>query len=615
MSQNSLMPSIPGYKLIAEIGRGASGVVYLAYDSGLDRNVALKLFPALWRDMRREIEGVRDYKKLADGHEHIIQIFHAAERDGFYHYDMELADPAPRTEISNAYFPYTLKHVIDNEAPIPATRALQIIECIVEALRYLHSNNKIHRDVKPSNILFVRGKAKLGDLGLVTSLDRDVTVIGTPGYLPLDGPADKAADLYATGVVLYELITGLHRDQFPDLPITRPRDKQELSAFIAANQIAVQAANKDKSKRFKSAEEMLACIRERRVTNVGRRAHWIISAACFAVLAALGVALKKPLVLDSMPSRPIQVSAPAGPGYTELRTVRLTAANGQVQEMTFPCIVQNPLLGRFWPDRPLMALGYTSSADCVGRLLVLDAAQFFSKASPKTVWEQMICNTPPAAWSFQEPSTICHLKPLLIGDFDSEQGNELVVVSEHDDGTSQILILGNGGRSLGCYWHYGWTSGVSAADVNADGEKELVCWGIANWRPDPSHLGRYSEPLRACIFVLTVEALRLGSGYWGSNEWLTGGSGAAPLAYGYLIPGPSKMANEWLWEGCDIFAGANKQTVTIRMRLKSGLYVDFDGDLTLKRTGFNNSSGHDGEIPPSITKNWHRTWPPLEKSP
>src|SRR6185295_5701351 len=116
---------------------------------------------------------------------------------------------------------------------LPAQEGLELALPLTAALGHLHSQGLLHRDIKPANIIFVSGKPKLADVGLVTEFalpGRDLSLVGTRGYIPPEGPGQPSADVYALGMVLYEAVMGLPPEQFPTLPdgaLQRP-DSEKL---------------------------------------------------------------------------------------------------------------------------------------------------------------------------------------------------------------------------------------------------------------------------------------------------------------------------------------------------------------------------------------------------
>ncbi len=114
---------------------------------------------------------------------------------------------------------YTLRDVINHEAPVPPLRALELLEPVLSALVCAHDAGLVHRDIKPENVLISpRGQIKVADFGLAKAISAQTStatqglLIGTVSYLPPElvvaGRADARSDVYSTGVVLFELLTG-----------------------------------------------------------------------------------------------------------------------------------------------------------------------------------------------------------------------------------------------------------------------------------------------------------------------------------------------------------------------------------------------------------------------
>ncbi len=102
-------------------------------------------------------------------------------------------------------------------APLPAAVCRDYAGQLLEGLAWLHAAGMVHRDVKPANCLFIAGELKLADFGLVTEAHPLISRVGTQKYMPPDGRMDMRADVYAAGLVIYEMITGLSVDDFPSL--------------------------------------------------------------------------------------------------------------------------------------------------------------------------------------------------------------------------------------------------------------------------------------------------------------------------------------------------------------------------------------------------------------
>ena len=205
------------YRIGARVARGGMASVYEATDTRLDRTVAVKVMhPGLGDDQEFAERFVREARAAARlNHPHVV---------GVYDQGDDTSDGKDTVFLVMEYVPgHTLRDVIRKEAPMPASRALALLEPIVSALAAAHRAGLIHRDVKPENVLIADeahgGRIKVADFGLAKAVSADTqhtatggVLIGTVSYLApelvIDGRADARADVYAAGVVLYELLTG-----------------------------------------------------------------------------------------------------------------------------------------------------------------------------------------------------------------------------------------------------------------------------------------------------------------------------------------------------------------------------------------------------------------------
>src|SRR3954452_22976017 len=198
------------YRVGPRIARGGMATAYEATDLRLDRVCALKVMHAGLGDdddfAGRFVREARAAARLS--HPNVVSIFDQGDDDGTVFLAME-------------YVPgHTLRDLIRAQAPIPPARALALLDPVLSALGAAHQARMIHRDVKPENVLLADdGRVKVADFGLARAVSAETQhtatggiLIGTVSYLSpelvVDGRADARSDVYAAGVVLYELLTG-----------------------------------------------------------------------------------------------------------------------------------------------------------------------------------------------------------------------------------------------------------------------------------------------------------------------------------------------------------------------------------------------------------------------
>jgi serine/threonine protein kinase len=208
------------YRVDSKVARGGMATVYRAHDLRLDRTVAVKVMhPGMGEDADFVARFEREARSAARlSHHNVVAVFDQGDDDGTLFLVME-------------YVPgLTLRDEIRKDAPMDPGKALGLIEPVLAALAAAHGAGMIHRDVKPENVLLADdGRVKVADFGLARAVNAETqhtatggVLIGTVSYLSpelvVDGKADARSDVYAAGVLIYEMLTGQKPHQ-ADSPI------------------------------------------------------------------------------------------------------------------------------------------------------------------------------------------------------------------------------------------------------------------------------------------------------------------------------------------------------------------------------------------------------------
>jgi tetratricopeptide (TPR) repeat protein/predicted Ser/Thr protein kinase len=258
---------VPGYEILGEIGRGGMGVVYKARQEGLERLVALKMIlagshagPDELLRFRVEAETVARLQ-----HPNVVQVYQVGEQDGLPYLSLEFVNGENLdTKLGGM--------------PQPPREAAALLEKVARAIHKAHEHGVVHRDLKPGNILITEdGEPKVTDFGLAKRLDVDMgqtrtgTIMGAPAYMAPEQAAGKskeigpAADIYALGVILYEMLTG--RPPFQGTTVLETLDQVRLQEPISPKRlqpklpreletICLKCLEKAPNRRYPTAQEL-----------------------------------------------------------------------------------------------------------------------------------------------------------------------------------------------------------------------------------------------------------------------------------------------------------------------------------------------------------------------
>ncbi len=289
-AQERTPPEIRDHETIRMIGRGAYGEVWMA------RSVtgALRAVKVVWREdydhvdsFEREFEAIKRYEPISRKHAGLVPILQVGRSDeqGFYYYVMELADDVStgRDIQAATYMPHTLGLQMRREKRVTAEKCLKLGSSVAEGLHYLHENKLIHRDVKPSNLIFIDGQCRLADIGLVALMGQR-SFVGTEGFVAPEGPGSPESDIFSLGMVLYEASTGKDRLDFPDIP-SCSESGDKLDVWQRLHRVICTACAPKAKDRYNSAYEMSLDLRGQPLPSRRLVWYWAASAAVTLTLA------------------------------------------------------------------------------------------------------------------------------------------------------------------------------------------------------------------------------------------------------------------------------------------------------------------------------------------
>jgi WD40 repeat protein/tRNA A-37 threonylcarbamoyl transferase component Bud32 len=312
-------PTLPGYEILGELGRGGMGVVYQARQVRLNRAVAIKMILA---GQHAGAEAAARFLAEAAAiaqlqHPNIVQIFHIDEHAGYPYFEMELIGGG------------SLADQLDG-TPRPPREATRLVETLAGAMAEAHRQGVVHRDLKPANILLTpEGVPKVVDFGLAkllnveSGLTRPDSVLGSPSYMAPEQAegrthqAGPAADVYALGAILYELLTG--RPPFRGATVLETLEQVKTAEPVPpsrlvpglprdAETVALKCLQKDPAKRYGSTAALAEDLRRyqagepivaRPVGSPERAWRWCKRNPALAALAAAVITLLSTVALGA----------------------------------------------------------------------------------------------------------------------------------------------------------------------------------------------------------------------------------------------------------------------------------------------------------------------------
>jgi serine/threonine protein kinase len=273
--------------LLKELARGNMAVVFVAYQRTLKRQIAAKILPkSLLTSFAAELFRQEAESAAILSHPNIVTIYETGETDDFLYILMQLVKGRSLAE----YLRLIRKHVLPSKRILPIATTLKIATEVLSALDYAHRHDIVHRDIKPANILLEADTERplITDFGLATTPRRSEQGVGagTPIYMAPEqmwrGRVDGRADIYAVGMMLYEMLV-------PNLPmppsitwegLLQMKFQVELHLFEKppsqlnpllhreVDQVLLRALSPDPEKRYPSCAEFLECLKGYQIRHV-----------------------------------------------------------------------------------------------------------------------------------------------------------------------------------------------------------------------------------------------------------------------------------------------------------------------------------------------------------
>ena len=281
------------WRLEREIGQGAYGVVYLAVGPGGER-VAVKVCRRnAVGDERyeRELRGAKLYRAIPP-QEGLVRMRDLVEAEWGFYTVMNLADDefGGSQEASSGYRPKTLARVIEGEKALPLKESVSLALSLAKGLATLQRHHLLHRDIKPTNVLYVKGRPVLSDPGLIVEESKAASLVGTPGYVPPEKFTEAASDIYSLGLTLKAASFGRQVEDLDKGPALEADTGAPL--FPAWWRILNKATDPTPSRRYQSAKALITDLKSLRMrmaiaTTVWSRMGKI--AVALSVLVLIGV--------------------------------------------------------------------------------------------------------------------------------------------------------------------------------------------------------------------------------------------------------------------------------------------------------------------------------------
>lgn len=378
------------YRILGELGRGAMGIVYRGFDPLIEREVAIKTLRADLLEGNEKSTLLARFKKEAQAagrlnHPNIVQVYEYGEDGDRVFIAMELIQGKE------------LKEFIAEEARFDLPGIVHMMDELLDALGFAHSHGVVHRDIKPSNIVVLKdGRIKVTDFGIArlesSTLTQAGNVLGTPSYMSpeqfMAQRVDGRSDLFSTGVLLYELLTGekpfignsfatiMHK-VLRETPI--PPSELNITLPTVFDAVVAKALAKRPDERFQDArafaQALDAALAGRPMpVDTSSDATVMVSSPAATIVVAPSVAAPNVVASNASPDATVAISSSSAPDKTITMSGQRPVVNDPMATVFASPAAKKPL------SNGLLA------AILTGALLVSGATAFFmlsGKESPR----------------------------------------------------------------------------------------------------------------------------------------------------------------------------------------------------------------------------------------
>ncbi len=410
------------------LGHGGMADVYLAYDSTTDQDVAVKVLTGnhatYLERFRREAEAI---DKLQ--HKHILPAFDYGDAEPWHYLVMPYIAHGTLLELLDA-------------SPLPLHKAADLFDQVASALQFAHDHGIIHRDIKPSNILLKDNSyVYLADFGLAKAVEgtNELTqtgvLLGTPEYMApdlADGPATTSSDIYALGILLYQMVTGhvpfsadtpiaVYWKQIREQPLPPSRVNPALS--YAIDRVILCALDKDPRRRYQSAQELAKAFRAALSAPV--------------VLPDIDTFLSKRdkyVPITPLPLRPLEAEIQEpGSEFTDAEVVLLSAPGGPRKFNRLATIVISVGLVLFivLPMTFLFYIYSTHSGTPATASASIVSPARNGTVVPQSKPTQQSTPSDPTSQAMAAQNTVLHSQPVLIDNLTGNTLNRWTVDGSH----------------------------------------------------------------------------------------------------------------------------------------------------------------------------------------